>query len=127
MTETPGFDIPTAHRYFSAHCFNRAWELIEKTGRTPAEDEEMLRLSLAATWHWTQRPDCTSTNLSIGYWPDRPHLCPAGSGRDARRYAQNVLRSQPAAGREAVSDGLRLRSPARAEAAAGEEVSLTAT
>ena len=88
MTETPGFDIPTAHRYFSAHCFNRAWELIEKTGRTPAEDEEMLRLSLAATWHWTQRPDCTSTNLSIGYWQTARIYALLGQAENARRYAQ---------------------------------------
>ena len=70
----------------------------------------MLRLSLAATWHWTQRPDCTSTNLSIGYW-QTARLCPAGIRPRMHGATPDVLRSQPAAGREAVFPGLRLRSP----------------
>jgi hypothetical protein len=31
------FDLAAAHKYFSAHCFNAAWDLIEKKDRTPAE------------------------------------------------------------------------------------------
>ena len=48
----------------------------------------MLRLSLAATWHWTQRPDCTSTNLSIGYWQTARIYALLGQAENARRYAQ---------------------------------------
>ena len=62
----------------------------------------MLRLSLATTWHWTQRPDCTSTNLSIGYWQTARIYALLGQAENARRYAQMCFRSQPAAGREAV-------------------------
>ena len=88
MTETPGFDIPTAHRYFSAHCFNQAWELIEKTGRTPAGDERRccgstgshLALDAAARLHIDQPVDRLLA--------DRPHLCPAGQAENARRYAR---------------------------------------
>ena len=28
----------------------------------------MILYALASLWHWTQRPDCSTTNLSIGYW-----------------------------------------------------------
>jgi hypothetical protein len=42
--------------------------LIEKRDRTPEEDEQMIRLNQASLWHRTQREDCISTNLSIGYW-----------------------------------------------------------
>ncbi len=59
---------PEPHRYFSAQCFNRAWELIRRIDRTELESEQMLLLAQASLWHWTQRPDCTPRNLSIGYW-----------------------------------------------------------
>jgi len=68
MAKKPDFDLQAAHKYFSAECFNRAWDLIDKPRRSPAEEEKMLLLSLASLWHWTQREDCTPTNLSIGYW-----------------------------------------------------------
>ena len=39
-----------------------------KACRTEAEDQQMLLLSFASLWHWTQRADCTDRNLSISYW-----------------------------------------------------------
>ena len=68
MAQTRGVDEIEAHRHFSAECFNKAWDLLDKADRTTAEDEEMLRLSQASLWHWTQRDDCTRANLAIGYW-----------------------------------------------------------
>ncbi|MFC2082656.1 hypothetical protein ACFLSG_01260 [Candidatus Bipolaricaulota bacterium] len=44
-----------AHDSFSVRRFNSAWDLLEKTDRTPAEDEDMLRLSMASSWHRTER------------------------------------------------------------------------
>ena len=44
---------------------HKAWELIDKTQRSPQEDEEMLRLSMASHWHWTQRKDYGPTNASM--------------------------------------------------------------
>ena len=35
----PDFDQSKVHRYFSADCFNKTWELIEKPQRTPDENE----------------------------------------------------------------------------------------
>jgi hypothetical protein len=61
-------EVESAHRHFSADCFNRTWELIDKPDRTPADNEQMLLLAYASLWHWTQRPDCTPRNLSVGYW-----------------------------------------------------------
>ncbi|MBW6493806.1 MAG: hypothetical protein K0B16_04495 [Burkholderiaceae bacterium] len=37
MAKTPEFDLAAAHRYFAAHCFNSAWELIGKTDRSAAQ------------------------------------------------------------------------------------------
>ena len=91
MVHEPEFDASKAHRYFSAHCFNRAWELIEKAERTPAENEQMIRLSQVSLWHWIQRDDCTRANLSIGYWQVSRIYAILGRADDARRYGQLCL------------------------------------
>ncbi len=93
MANESAFDLEAAHRYFSAECFNRAWDLIDKTGRSSAEDEEMLRLSLASTWHWTQREDCTAENLSVGYWQTSRIYVLLKQVENARRYARLSLNS----------------------------------
>lgn len=91
MADDPGFDVHVAHKYFSADCFNRAWQLIEKTGRSPEEDEEMIRLCQASIWHWTQRPDCAARNMSIGYWQASRIFAILGRAEEARRYARLCL------------------------------------
>jgi hypothetical protein len=44
-----GADHPSnlveAHRYFAAHCFNSAWDLIEKKDRTAADAQMTLGAS----------------------------------------------------------------------------------
>ncbi len=91
VADVPSFDVSEAHRYFSADCFNKAWELIEKTNRTPAEDEEMIRLNQTSLWHWTQRDDCKGTNISIGYWQASRIHAILGRAEEARRYGQLCL------------------------------------
>src|SRR5689334_594907 len=91
MAQEPNFDTRKAHRYFSAHCFNQAWDLIEKTDRTPTEDEQMIRLNQASIWHWTQRDDCKKSNMSIGYWQASRIHAILGRAEEARRYGQLCL------------------------------------
>ncbi|MCB1076937.1 MAG: hypothetical protein KDM64_03820, partial [Verrucomicrobiae bacterium] len=55
MDSSPPFDPAPAHRFFSAECFNRAWDLIDKADRSAEEDDEMRALCHASLWHWTQR------------------------------------------------------------------------
>ena len=80
-----------AHRFFSAHCFNRAWDLIRKSNRTPIECEQMLQLSQASLWHWTQRSDCTPKNLSIGNWQLSRVYALLGQADNALRSATMCL------------------------------------
>jgi hypothetical protein len=91
MSSPLSFDLPTAHRYFSSECFNTAWDLIEKPRRTPEEDLDMPHRSLAALWHWTQRPDCTPTNRSIGLWQVSRVYAILGQEQNARRYGELCL------------------------------------
>jgi hypothetical protein len=91
MSDEPNFDIEAAHRYFSTECFNRAWDLIDQEERTPAEEDEMLNLSIASLWHWTQRPDCTKKELSLGYWQVSRIYAITGRPENAVWYAERCL------------------------------------
>jgi len=92
MSASPNFDEVAAHQFFSADCFNRTWTLIDKSDRSPTEDEQMLLLSLASLWHWTQREDCSDRNLSIGYWQVSRVYALRGDGHSALRYGEICLR-----------------------------------
>ena len=53
----------------------------------------MLLLSLASLWHWTQHPDCTPGNLSVGYWQVSRVYALLGQPDAARQYGQLCLKS----------------------------------
>ena len=91
MSQESSFDTKPAHFYFSASCFNKAWELIEKADRTAQDDVQMILLAHASLWHWTQREDCTDKNLSIGYWQLSRIYALAGRADSALRYGQLCL------------------------------------
>jgi hypothetical protein len=126
MTKPPEFDLAAAHRYFAVDCFNLAWNLIDKAERTPEEDEEMLRLSLASTWHWTQRADCTATNLSVGYWQTARIYTLLGQVENARRYAGLCLEASQKEGAEPFAMGYAFEALARAEMTAGNRMQMDA-
>ncbi len=91
MADDPGFDVKAAHKYFAAECFNRTWGFIQKPDRTPEDDEQMLLLTFASQWHWSQREDCAPTNVSVGYWQiSRVHSI-LGQADNARRYGRLSL------------------------------------
>jgi hypothetical protein len=91
MSDSRLFDPASAHRFFSADCFNRTWDLLEKADHSAAEDEQMLLLCHASLWHWTQRTECTPRNLSIGYWQLSRVYAVLGQAENARRYAEISL------------------------------------
>jgi hypothetical protein len=118
MTDKPGFDADRAHKFFAAHCFNAAWQLIDKSDRTADDNEQMIRLAQASLWHWTQRPDCTDKNLSIGYWQSSRVYALVGEAENARKYAQLCLDKTPRD--EPFYLGYAYEALARAAAMAGE-------
>lgn len=91
MNKTPDFDIDAAHQYFSAHCFNSAWDLMDKTTRTAEEDRMMVALNQASIYHWRHRPDCTDTHLSVGYWQASRIQALLKNSMEAARYAEICL------------------------------------
>ncbi|PWB51135.1 MAG: hypothetical protein C3F13_14840 [Anaerolineales bacterium] len=115
MAKKPDFDLQAAHKYFSAECFNRAWDFIDKPLRSPAEEEKMLQLSLASLWHWTQREDCTPTNLSIGYWQISRVYALIRRAEQARRYGDLCLEASKKDGVLPFYQGYAYEALARAE------------
>lgn len=89
------FNLEESHKHFSKHCFNRAWDLIDKTNRTPEENQQMIHLAHASLWHWSERPDCTPKNLSIGYWQLARIYALVGDGNSAAKYARICLEKTP--------------------------------
>ena len=124
MAQEPDFDLQAAHKYFSAWCFNHAWDLIAKPNRTPAEDEEMLNLGLASLWHWTQRKDHTLVNLSVGYWQVSRIYALLGQAENSRKYGRLSL--DILQGEEVLPFyvGYAYEALARAEAVAGNQAKM---
>ena len=126
MAEKKDFDHKAAHKYFSAHCFNKAWDLIDKSERTPQEDEEMIRLSLASQYHWSQRDDRSSTSASIGFWQTSRIYSILGQADNARRYAQLCLGVSQGEDVPPFYLGYAYEASARAEAVGGNEQEMKA-
>jgi len=121
MAKKPDFDIQAAHKYFSAECFNRAWDFMDKPIRKKNEDDMMLQLSLASLWHWTQRKDSTSTNLSISYWQVSRVFALLRQAEDARHYGELCLEVSQGEDVRAFYRGYAYEALARAEMVAGNE------
>jgi hypothetical protein len=125
MSNEPGFDVSAAHRYFAAECFNSAWDLINRAERTPEEDEQMIRLSLASHWHWTQRPDCTQENHAIAYWQTARVYTVLAQVDNARRYAQLCLEASRGEDVPLWCLGYAYEALARAELVAGNRTQMS--
>jgi len=121
MGDTPDFDVEAAHRYFSVDCFNRVWGLLDKPERTPQEDRDIVQLCLASVWHWTEREDCTDTNMSIGYWQASRVFATIGLPDEARRYGQLCLEASQEPDILPFYLGYAYEALARAEAVAGNK------
>jgi hypothetical protein len=92
MTDKFQFDITAAHKFFSTDNFNKTWEFIEKKDRSHEDNLTMLHTAMASLWHWTQREDVTSVNLSVGYWQVSRVFCLIGQADLARTYGRMSLK-----------------------------------
>ncbi len=122
MEKKPDFDLQAAHKYFSAYCFNHAWDSIDKSERSLEEENTMLQLSLASLWHWTQREDHTPKNLSVGYWQVSRVFALLGQVDNARKYGQLSLDTASKGGLDPFHMGYAYEALARAEHVAGNRV-----
>jgi len=68
--QTPPPDISTEARVqLAKSLFNRVWELMEKQGRTRAEDEAMVQAAFASRFHWGEAGvEGKPVNFARGEW-----------------------------------------------------------
>ena len=53
-------------RRLAVECFNRTWTLLERSARSPEEDDEMLHGAHASRYHWGEVG--TAANRARGEW-----------------------------------------------------------
>jgi hypothetical protein len=121
VEKQPDFDVSQAHRFFSAECFNLAWNLIDKPVRTPDEDQQMLQLGMASLWHWSQRPDRSPVNLSVGHWQLARIYALLGQAEAARTHAEQALALSREAGDYPFYQAYAYEALARAAVVAGDK------
>jgi hypothetical protein len=119
MSNQPPFDLVAAHKYFSAECFNRAWDFIDKPTRTSTENEQMLLHAFAALFHWTQRPDCTPENRSVSLWQISRVYALLDQPDNARQYAEQCHIESDSPDLPSFCLGYAYEALARAEMLAG--------
>jgi hypothetical protein len=55
-----------AHKYFGVSLNHLVWQLLEKTDRTPEDDEKMIKAAYASCYHWGEVG--TAVNQGRGEW-----------------------------------------------------------
>ncbi|HVK20888.1 MAG TPA: hypothetical protein VM677_05960 [Actinokineospora sp.] len=56
----------TDHRELARTLFNSVWDLLDRTDRTPADDDRMIHMAHASRYHWGEVG--TAQNLIRGEW-----------------------------------------------------------
>ena len=66
VTEQEKYTLSEAQLKFAKSTFNRTWELLDITERTPAENEELIHAAHTSLYHWLQVG--TPVNAQRGEW-----------------------------------------------------------
>lgn len=79
------------HKQMGAQCFNEVWKYLDLAERTAEQNETMIHLCHTSFWHWTQVPDHTPTNISVGYWQLSRVYCVADNAETGHQYGLRCL------------------------------------
>lgn len=115
------FDHAEANKYYSAFCFNAAWEVIDNETPSTEELEMMIHLAHTSLWHWSQREDVNANNVSIAYWQLSKVYAKAGQVANAIRYARRCVDVSHGNDLAPFYDAYAYEALARAEALAGNK------
>ena len=90
MGDDTASDHAQEHRNMAVRLFNRTWELLDDTHRTPAQDREMLGAALGSHYHWGVVGE--ERNFAIGDWQVARVLVELGAVDLAQKFADLALR-----------------------------------
>lgn len=89
MSSEERYTLEEAHKEFAKRTNGQVWKLLEKTDRTPAEDEEMEYAALASLYHWLRAG--TQVHHQRGEWLIA-HVCTVlGEAESAMKHANRCL------------------------------------
>ncbi|TAM88567.1 MAG: hypothetical protein EPN43_08160 [Jatrophihabitans sp.] len=80
---------PQDERALAATLFNGTWDLMERAGRTAADDDTMLHMAHASRYHWGNVG--TAANLARGEWLCSRVYTVLGRAEPAGAHARRVL------------------------------------
>jgi len=83
-------DHAQEHGNMAVRLFNRTWELLDETHRTPAQDREMLGAALGSHYHWGVVGE--ARNFAIADWQVARVLVELGAVDLAQSFADVALR-----------------------------------
>jgi DNA-binding transcriptional MerR regulator len=78
-----------AHRRLGSDLFNKTWTLMEKTDRTPEDDDEMIHCAHASAYHWLQVG--TTANRARSEWQCSRMYTVLGRAEPALHHARRCL------------------------------------
>ena len=80
---------PETHRRLGVDLFNKAWTLMEKSNRTPEDDDELIHCAHASAYHWLQVG--TQANRARSEWQCSRVYAILGRAEPALHHAQRCL------------------------------------
>ena len=118
---TPSELDADAHRRLGIDLFNKTWTLMEKSARTPEDDDEMLHCAHSSAYHWLHAG--TAANRARSEWQCSRVYCVLGRAEPALHHARRCLEIVEAAPGEMEEWDLPFayEALARAYAVAGDE------
>jgi DNA-binding transcriptional MerR regulator len=77
------------HRRLGVDLFNKTWTLLEKEGRTPEEDDELVHCAHASAYHWLHAG--TAANRARSEWQCSRVYAVLGRAEPALHHARRCL------------------------------------
>jgi hypothetical protein len=87
----PAAPLGLDHRQLGVALFNDVWRLLEKTDRTPEEDDELVRQAHASAYHWLKAPECEPKNRARSEWLCSRVYAVLGRAEPALHHATRCL------------------------------------
>ena len=109
--------VMQAHRFFAADYFNKCWDYIDKTDRTPEDDLMMIHYAHASRAHWEAIGN--PANLAVGEWQISHVYAILNKPLEAATYGQVCLDICQNNQLEGFNKGFAYEALARAEALMG--------
>jgi DNA-binding transcriptional MerR regulator len=83
--------VDADHRSLGVALYNDTWRLLEKTDRTPEEDDELVHQAHASAYHWLKASECEPKNRARGEWMCSRVYSVLGRAEPALHHAERCL------------------------------------